>query len=239
MAQASPTATEGTPKPVTRVHRIVVMLAAAVLFCVSMVAGTARQTGDSSGYDWQGGLLFGAIALVFLFPLLLLIQRWLVKIIVRLRHGRGAPARMTRRRLYWSYLPTLLICAVTVSSFTHSGDEYYYRRYMNGPPPPSMRHFGYFSASGFGNGNWILYFEIDPEDMPAVLAGRRYVQRPVDDDDLESLNRKVKQLSRVDIPAPSEPLVHCYAYASGGGAWIQFIYTNAAQTRVYVRGRYG
>jgi hypothetical protein len=125
-----------------------------------------------------------------------------------------------------------------MSSYVLRDDDYYYRHYLGAAPPSSLQHFRCFHASGFGNGNWILYFEIDPKDLPAVLAGGRY--RPATDpleSDADLLVKHIARLRDTGIPVPAEPLEHCYLYL-GPRPWPQKLYTNAAQTRVYVQGRY-
>jgi hypothetical protein len=103
------------------------MLFAAVLFYASMVAGDARQSANPLRYGWGHALFVVTFGFPFAFPLLLLIQWLLVKAVVRIRHGRGAQVVRTPRVLYCSYLPMLLICAMTMSSYVLRDDDYYYR----------------------------------------------------------------------------------------------------------------
>jgi len=218
----------------------------------------------SAGSTWREGmghaLIFGTFFFVVSFPLILLIQAGVVRLLRGLwfRFSKdasktrvppppkgivtapGAPRRISTVPI-WEFVPLAVLTGLFLSAASGSSQEDEFRRFVSRDRPQSVRSFNCWYMSGHGTRSWVVSFRIAPADFPRVITRYPYVQSANPDGFELSVLKDVRE-SRDDFPVeyPSEPMVLCYRHSMpgpGGGLHVS-IYANAEKSLVYVIGSF-
>lgn len=192
-----------------------------------------------AGSPWQEGiphaLFFGTFFFVISFPVILLLQVGLKRLVSR---WLKAPPRKTP---LWEFLPIATLSLLFLFGLRGISPESHIQRFVVDPLPPSIYDAHGWYRRYFNGSVWALWFRIDPSDFDRILSRHPYEKadcRP--SHDIPWLGVMISQRPDFPVPYPNEPMVVSYSYSqlhTTGGTSIT-IYANEHRNLVYVVGSY-
>lgn len=195
----------------------------------------------AAGTRWQDGiadaLIFGTFFFVISFPLILLLQVGLKRLVARwLKISPG-------KTPLWGFLPMVAISLLFLSGLRGVPPESHIRRFVVDPLPPSIHDAHAWYRRCFNSSIWVLSFRIDPSELDRVLSRHPYKQTDCrQGHDLSLLGTWVDQGSDFPVPYPKEPMVVSYSYngihSDGSSGKSITIYVNEQRNLVYAMGSY-
>lgn len=192
------------------------------------------------GSRWQDGifhaLFFGTFGFVVTFPLILLLQKGVRRVVARVRRMpvEGTPL--------WEFLPTIAMSLLFLSSLTERSPESVVERFLVKPAPPSMHEARFWYTRTFNSTQWVMRFQIAPEDFDGVLARYPYQKDESPHGcDMWQL-RTYTDSEGFPVEYPTEPMVVSYTYHRKTGEYKSedvTVYSNRKRNLVYAVGGSG
>ncbi len=193
------------------------------------------------GSRWKDGighaLFFGTFGFIVTFPLILLLQSGIRRVVARVRRmpAEGTPL--------WESLPVTAMSLLFLSSLAGRSPESVMKRFLVDPVPSSVHDTQVWYTRTFNSTQWVIRFQIAPEDFDAVLARYPYQKDESPHGcDMWQLKAYIDEDGSFPVEYPTEPMLVSYTYHRAWGEYKSedvTVYSNKQRNLVYAIGDSG